>query len=239
MKAQTNFITVTLIAVFLTCASLTSLAETPQNITEAEWAMLPRYCPDTLAFKGYGANRAKWEAVMGHGFSHMHHYCWARITFSRSQRATISREQKNALLTATLVDLQYVVRNTDDTFILLPEVLTWLGRTYLLLRNPTEASQAFAKARTLKPDYWPAYTHWAEFLQSAGKRDEAMAIVKIGLQHAPAAKVLHELFRALGGKPGDIPPHIVKQEEPSSTESPNPDQSKHPPASPLEEQGKN
>lgn len=194
--------------VILVCACLYSistpiLAETPENITEAEWAMLPRYCPDTLAFKGYGANRAKWEAAMGQGFSHMHHYCWARITFARSQRATNSPQQKNAFLTATLVDLQYVVRNTDDTFILLPEVLTWLGRTYLQLHNPNEANQALAKARALKPDYWPAYSHWAEYLLQAGKKDDALAIVNAGLQHAPSAKVLHEQLRVLGGKPGN------------------------------------
>lgn len=228
MKTQMKFLTAKIIAACLYGISMTTLAETPQDITEAEWAMLPRYCPDTMAFKGYGANRAKWEAAMGHGFSHMHHYCWARITLARSQRAGISRQQKSAFLTATLVDLQYVVRNTDDTFILLPEVLTSLGQTYLLLHQPTEANRVFTKARALKPDYWPAYTRWAEYLLSIGRKDDALTIVKTGLHNVPSATVLQELFRALGGKPGDIPPPVIKQEQASNAESPSADQSSNP-----------
>ena len=104
------------------------------------------------------------------------------------------------------------VKNTDDSFILLPEIMTRIGSTYILLGDPKNASEAFAKARAVKPDYWPAYTHWAEYLQAKGAKKEAMELVKIGLQYAPNAKVLLSLFRTLGGKPGDIPLPIQKKE---------------------------
>jgi len=51
-----------------------------------------------------------------------------------------------------------------------------------------------------------------------------MSIVKTGLQHAPNAKALHELFRILGGKPGDIPPPIIQQEELPTQEKPDTEQ---------------
>jgi tetratricopeptide (TPR) repeat protein len=206
-------------------AGLTALAGTPANITEAEWALLPRYCPHTMAFKGYTPeNRARWEPLMGQAnFSHMHHYCWARINFRRAEDVATPAQQKRRLREEALGDFIYVVRNTDDAFVLLPEVLTWLGRTEVLLNKPANASNAFAKARALKPDYWPAYSHWAEYLLAKGLKKESMEIVKTGLQHAPEAKVLHELFRALGGKPGDMPPPIPKK-EPTPPERISPEQ---------------
>lgn len=212
--------------VLLMSFGLTALAVTPANITEAEWALLPRYCPHTMAFKGYTAeNRARWEPLMGQAnFSHMHHYCWALINFRRAQDAAVPAQQRRRLREEALGDFFYVVRNTDDSFVLLPEVMTWVGRTEVLLNKPTNANSAFAKARALKPDYWPAYSHWAEFLLAKGFKKEAMEIVKAGLQHAPGAKVLHELFRTLGGKPGDIPPPIPKKEPMPSEEEIPPEQ---------------
>ena len=68
----------------------------PNDITETEMELLPRYCPDTMGFK-YGdaysntSPRASyWVSLMGPSFWAMHHYCWALISINRSQRAGIS-----------------------------------------------------------------------------------------------------------------------------------------------------
>lgn len=192
-----------------------STAVDAATITKAEWALLPPYCPYTLAYKGYGSpNRAKWDAMMGpENFIHMHHYCWALIRYQRAGKAGISSTQRRHLRAQALDDFLYVQRNASQNFVLLPELLTWIGKTELSLGNSNNADPAFAKAREIKADYWPAYTHWAEFLIASGRREEAMATVKAGLQHAPTAKVLLELFKALGGKPEDMPPPMTKQEE--------------------------
>lgn len=131
-----------------------------------------------------------------------------------------------------------MVKNTDDSFILLPEILTWIGRTELLLNNPKNAGEAFAKARMVKPDYWPAYTRWAEYLQAKGFKKEALEIVRAGLQHAPEAKALNTLYRDLGGKPGDIPPPIVKVEPVPPPETATTDKTEQPtvPVTPSTEQ---
>ena len=233
-----NSLLATILVAWLSGSSTTVLAG-PQNITAAEWARLPRYCPDTQRHGPYEANKGKWEAVMGPGFEHMHHYCWGLINFARAERATVTKEQKLYLRGVAEDDFLYIVKNTNDRFILLPEVLTWIGRTRLLRLKPDDANKAFAKARALKPDYWPAYTYWADFLLASGRKAEALAMVKLGLQHAPQSKALSELFRTLGGKPGDIPPPIANKADIPVTETPSPEQPGNPPVTAKDAQGQN
>jgi tetratricopeptide (TPR) repeat protein len=197
-------------------SSIPASANKPKGLTSAEMALLPRFCPDVQGFK-YGdasyntsPNAAKWVSMMGKTFWHMHHHCWAVANFHRSHRPNVSAAKRQALLEEALVDFIYVVERAPDDFVLLPEVLTWVGRTELLLKRPHSAEPAFAKARALKPNYWPPYFHWAEHLKKVGRNDEAIEMVKNGLQHAPGTKALLLLYRDLGGKPGNIPAPVSK-----------------------------
>ena len=208
----------------------TALANKPDNITEAEMKLLPRYCPDTMGFN-YGdayyntsPKAGHWVALMGHGFWAMHHYCWAQINLSRAQKAGTPAPTRKALWESVQGDYLYVLNHTTADFIMLPEIYSRLGEVELLLAQPDRANDAFAKARQLKPDYWPAYSHWAEFLMKIGRRLEALKVVGSGLTYSPNAKVLLEQFRVLGGKTSDIPKlpekpetqtDAVKQDEPS------------------------
>ena len=190
------------------------------NISDAEMRLLPRYCPDTQGFKyGYkeSPNSRHWEGMMGATFWHLHHYCWSLIQMNRSNRAGISRNKQLSLQEAALGGYLYVINNAPDDFILLPEIYTRKGEVELLLTKISNADQSFAKARQLKPDYWPAYSHWADYLITSGKRSDALAIVRSGLAHSPGAKVLLEQYRLLGGKPSDIL-------KPAKTSEPNEEQ---------------
>lgn len=200
---------------------MSATAGKPDNITNAEMALLPSFCPDTMGFN-YGDSsyntspRAPyWVSLVGPGFWHAHHYCWGLIKLRRAERTTMSAVEKQGARESALADFQYVIANAGTKFLLAPEILTWIGRTELLLLRSTEAEKAFADARALKPDYWPAYLHWGEYLRTKGRKSEAMAIAKSGLQHAPDAKPLKELFFALGGKPENIPAPLPK---PAQTE---------------------
>jgi tetratricopeptide (TPR) repeat protein len=117
----------------------------------------------------------------------------------------VYRSKPRGLWEAALKDYQYVIDHVPKDFILLPEVYTRRGEVELLLGQPNRALESFSHARHLKPDYWPAYSHWAEFLMKAGKRPEALNVVIAGLEYSPRAKVLLELFKILGGKPSDMP----------------------------------
>lgn len=188
-----------------------SLAGKPQNVTSAEMALLPPYCPDTMGF-GYGdayhntsPNANRWVAMMGKDFWHMHHHCWALINIRRAERASVPASEKLRLRKEAIIDFRYVANNARQDFVMLPEIYTWIGRTELLLRNGRAAGEAFSRARMLKPDYAPAYTHLAEFLAGQGNRKEALKLLLDGLDHAPQAKGLLQLYRELGGKPENLP----------------------------------
>ena len=87
---------------------------------------------------------------------------------------------------------------------MLPEVYTKIGDVHVLLSNISEAFLAYEKARTLKPDYWPAYTQWTDVLTKSGQKEEAKRLLKLGLQYAPGTRALLDRYRALGGKPSEI-----------------------------------
>lgn len=191
---------------YLALSALTTSAAGLTDITAAEWAMLPKYCIHTQSYKGHVQPYiARWEAQLGPTFWHMHHYCWALLKYGRYERANASSRQKAYYLEEAHGDFVYVVTNAEKDFVLMPEVLTWLARTEIRLRRFADAEKSLAQARTIKPDYWPAYFHWVEYLQSAGRKAEALALVTVGLQHSPNAKALQAQYRSLGGKPDQSP----------------------------------
>ncbi len=194
----------------------TFAGEKPEDVTDAEWAMLPPYCPHTMGYKGHvQPHISKWRGIMGEGFFHMHHYCWALIDFHRAQRSTISGVERQNLRQRALGGFRYVIKNAPEDFILLPEIFTWVGRSEVSLGNAKGASNAFNQAIKLKPDYWPPYYHFADLLYRKGQKKDAFEVAKAGLSYSPNAKPLLLLFGELGGKPKDIPKPIVKPEEPS------------------------
>lgn len=206
------------LALVLTGASCVALGGGPSNTTKEEMAMTPRYCPDS---QGWGSERSgtpdapsaaakRWIAMMGPGFWAIHHYCWGLIHLQRALRTGTPPHIRKGLLESVIGDYYYVVNNTKSDFVLLPEIYTRIGEAQLHLSRPNEASKAFAQARALKPDYWPAYSHWAEFLMKSGKKAEAKQVVKAGLEYSPNSKVLAEQYRLLGGKQSDIVPKVIE-----------------------------
>lgn len=225
MNAKHRIFLATVLCTWLLGAATSASASVrPENITDAEWALVPPFCPHTMGFKGHTQPHiAKWQTLMGKSFFHMHHYCWALIDLHRAERAMVSDSEKRFLRRRALGGFKYVVDNAEEDFVLLPEIFTWIGRTDGLLGNVKSAGEAFAKAWTLKPDYWPPYYHWAELLKYKGKKADAMEVVKTGLSYAPGAQPLLLLFRALGGKPSDLPPPIGRLDGGAAPKSGNTD----------------
>jgi tetratricopeptide (TPR) repeat protein len=227
-RAAPFFITIVRLALGISLMGMAGMASAnkPDNITDAEMKVLPRYCPDTMGFN-YGdaytntsPRAGHWVALMGKGFWNMHHYCWAQINLLRAQRNGVSRQFKQGILGGVRSDYQYVLSRSPADFIMRPEVLTRLGEVELMLANPNAANIAFSSARELKPDYWPAYSHWAEYLIRAGKKAEAKQLLQTGLEYAPNAKVLVEQYRMVGGKPSDIVPKAKAPEQETDIPAP-------------------
>jgi len=206
-----------LIGCLLLGFSLTASAGKPEGVTEAEMALLPRYCPDTQTFK-YGdaytntsPNAPKWVGMMGKGFWAMHHYCWALINLGRAQKPSTPANVRQAARESAVSDMQYVIENTTPDFILLPEIYSKQGEVLLSLKRPQVASLAFGKARLLKPDYWPPYFHWGEYLLQTGQKKEAREVVEEGLSYAPQTKALRSLLVELGGDPSAVQPRSASE----------------------------
>jgi tetratricopeptide (TPR) repeat protein len=221
---------VTAVAISLLAWSTTALAQ-PDNITQAEIAMLPAYCPDTQTFGqggrrwgdqpyNWSPNAPKWVDMMGKGFFAMHHYCWTLIRLRRAERPGTPPVIQQGHREAALGDIYFVIQNTPSDFIMLPEIYTKRGEVLLLLKRDSEANEAFATARALKPDYWPAYFHWAEYLRQRGQKVKARALVEEGLRQSPGAKPLEQLLVTLGGNPAKV--RTAPTPEPATSDASDP-----------------
>lgn len=205
------------IVLLLVC--LPAWAQKPPGITEGEMALLPEFCQDAQGFK-YGdayfnpSPRApKWVGMMGQTFWAMHHHCWALIRINRSKAAGTSRQMIEGHLRAAIGDFIYVLNHANRDFILLPEIYTRIGDAHVQLEEYGSALQAYKNAREVKPDYWPAYVHWADVLAKVGKRKEAKALVEEVLKITPNDVVVQNHFRRFGGDPvalvSSLPPAVT------------------------------
>jgi tetratricopeptide (TPR) repeat protein len=227
-----------LIGALLALLSSPALAGKPTNVTDAEMALLPKYCPDTFGFK-YGdaytntsPNAPKWVAMMGKNFWAMHHYCWALINLGRAQKPSMPPGTRDTTRQYAIDDLQYVIENTTPDFILLPEIYTKIGEVQIDLKRPMDARDSFARARSLKPDYWPPYFQWGQYLLQAGLKKDAREVVEEGLSYAPQSRALRSLLVELGGDPAKVQPRPLpekpaepvpeKQGEPAPEKQPEP-----------------
>lgn len=183
-------------------------AATPQNPTAFEISRLPSFCLDTEWFAGpknsprQSPRAAAWEQQMGYGFWSLHHYCWGLVSLDRFHASPGTGEARNFKIHQIVSEYYYVLNNSPPDFILRPEILWRLGEAELLRENFGAAYEAFFQARKQKPDYWPAYSAWAEVLIKAKKTADARKLVEEGLTHAPESKVLQGLLKKLGGDPG-------------------------------------
>ena len=180
----------------------------PANVGAGEIAMLPAYCIDTEGFM-YGPENSPnqsprapgWVSKMGRSFWAMHHYCWGLVNLNRLRFGRAETNNKRYFAKQIVDEYRYVLENSTRDFILLPEIWARTGEASLLAGDIGGAMDAYAKSRSIKPDYAPAYVQWAEFQMNNNRRDEARTLVELGLQNIPGSPPLLELQRKLGPGP--------------------------------------
>lgn len=203
-------------------------AAKPEDWTEAEVNMAAPYCIDTMGFRYNDAvyntspRAPHWVSIMGQSFWAMHHYCWALVNLNRAQRASMPTSQRQHLRKTAIDDMRYVLSKAPKDFLMLPEIYTSMGNTYLLLGDTKNAEKVFKAAMTLRPEYWPPYARWAEHLIIRGNaREEARSVIREGLTHAPGSKTLLALWQELGG--GPLPTPVEKPTPPVANSQETPD----------------
>ena len=179
------------------------------TFTEGEWALLPEWCIDSQQgpygspeFGGLNKSprASQWVALMGPDFWHMHHYCRGLTDLNRLNRADLSPRERIALMETAINEFKYVINNCKPTMPLMPEAFLRMGDVHVMRNDYAQASAAFEQARRLKPDYWPAYSRWADVLIGLKQFERARALLEEGLGHSPQQPVLLQKLRQAGGK---------------------------------------
>lgn len=183
----------------------------PNGLTWGELSVLPVYCKDAAGIV-YGdryfnrsPNAGRWEAAMGLDFWHIHHYCYALAALRRAP-FTLDPQKRRFLLGKVLADLMYVVKNSQPTMVLMPEIWTRIGDVQGMLGDVGAALEAYETAMVRKPDYWPAYLNAAELFLKAGVKPRGIEILLRGIDANPGSTQLRDRYKAAGGNPARLPP---------------------------------
>ncbi len=171
--------------------------------TKEEMALLPKYCPHAgLYHPIYGTpeGHAYWMQRLGDDFRHIHHYCWALVALQRAGRAQVSARQRQHWLASAENDITYVLRNSSQKLVLIPELLLRRGQVRVRLNKYNEASEDFQRAIKVRPDYWPPYVELAEILKTRKDMAGARRVLEEGLKHSPDSRGLQRALEHLGSK---------------------------------------
>lgn len=183
--------------------------------TDADWALLPEWCFDSqdgpfgsplyTVNQLHGRNGSPrsdhWTSVFGRDFWHIHHICRARY-HERRAAVAVAAVDRVASLSKAIDDYQYVIANCKPTMVLMPEVYFRQAELYVRTGDMGRAALAYASSRRSKPDYWPAYTRWADELVKLRLVQQASELIDEGLRHSPDQVDLIERRRSLDARLG-------------------------------------
>lgn len=164
------------------------------GFTHGEMALLPPICRDIQGTANFSGPRGDyWRATIGaDAIGAMHHYCRGLRNLQRLQQPGLNPMVRRNLWEGVADEMLFVLRHSASDMPMAPELWYRAGVAYLNLNNPTEAQRAFERARQLKPDYWPAYTGWVDYLIERNVFDQAQALIDEGLRHAPDSPELQQ-----------------------------------------------
>lgn len=166
--------------------------------TDSEFALLPPYCKVKMRADKKSPEYRMWDRRLAGGFKHIHHYCAALNELNTADRVVLSHPvSAQELLRDAIKQIAYVEKHADPNFVLMPQMLVTKGKIYLRLKDPGKAVQAFKAAIAKNPRYSGGYIALSDFFRSVGKREEALRVVREGMQQVPASKGLKRRLREL------------------------------------------
>lgn len=184
-----------------------ALDTTPDDI-----AMLPAYCdakmgrrtPEAVSF---------WQGQMGHNnWIHIHHYCGGLIELNRYYSSSTGRKKAN--LHNAVKEFTGMINAFSSDFYLLPEVYLNRGKAFKFMGRDSQALSDFMKALELNPRLAPASIDLADLYAKSGKKEQALSVLKEGLEHSPTTNSLRRRYQELGGDLNAIPEIPVPAADP-------------------------
>jgi len=155
-----------------------------EEMTAAEFAMLPRWCAATMGNANTPERQAEFQRMIntyGHAWNHMHHYCYAKLNLARAER-TFPRQMNGERVQQAIRDMDYVLRNSDASFTPRADILATKARTQARYLSADAAAQTAALLINEFPTYPDGYTILADVLLKNNHRDEALKILEKGEQ---------------------------------------------------------
>jgi len=154
-------------------------------------ALLPDICKDIQGMPTYVGPRGDyWRSVAGNVLEHAHHYCRGMRDLLFLRTVQIKPEHRRLLWDRAAGEMMYMIKNVPPNNPMQPEFWLHYGFAKMNFGDLAEAQRAFEQSRTLKPDYWPAYTFWADFLINNRQFDEARSVIELGLKQLPESPQL-------------------------------------------------
>lgn len=165
-------------------------------------SMLPPYCKYSAIYsQRLGVRDAEqhkyWRQVVGPGFAHIHHYCNGLRQTNMALLRTRDKRERRSLLTISINEFDYVIRNVKEDFVLLPEILTKKGENLIRIGRGSESIEVMESAMRIKPDYWPPYAHLGDYYKAMGERDKARTVLERGLARSPGEEALVSRLKKL------------------------------------------
>lgn len=183
-------------------------ANNPIDMSLDALGALPEFCADAQFGKSgyydpanYTPAQKRWVALMGGGFHHIHHYCWALDNAKKARDPLTSPQERGGLYNGAIKECLYVLNQAPRDFVLLPEIYLRMGQFALGREDIVSALEYFEKSYRTKPDYWPAYIEIAKTNLSFGRRQEAEAALKAGLAVSPDEPNLKQALAQLKATP--------------------------------------
>jgi len=186
--SERRFVVFAVVLLFFTIPGV-SLAN-PQNYTTED---LPDFCNYVQLSPGHGSPTSDYYySVYGKTtFHHMHHYCWALFFYNEGLQIRDDPNFKRYTWQEAIANFDYVLKRTDSTFVLRPEILVRKGSALLFMKDRVpEGLTCLKQAIDLREDFVPAYVAMGNYFARAGDTDEARRILRAGLARAPDTDLL-------------------------------------------------
>ena len=169
-----------------------------RSFTPGELSRLPEYCQFQMGMPGRDTARgAYYVSALGKALDDIHHYCRGLRDVMFAQTMALPPMHKQGLLSRAAAEVEYMIKTNPDTMVLMPEIHYRHGEVLLDMGRIADAQAAFEKSRALKPDSWPAYTRWVDFLINSKQIEPARQLIEAGLKHSPDSPELRQRMARL------------------------------------------
>ncbi len=186
-------------------AAATFPAVTTAANHQADYQTLKIWCIERTKWTQEGRTRAMTMATPDNYF-HFHHYC-AALNHMNSAYSARGKDARRYELERVIGETGYVLEHVPPDHPLLPPLYTLRGQARTLGNNSAAAEMELIKALTLDPDHLEALSSLAQLYIDTKRQDNAIKLVRHGLEISPGNKAMRRLGTQLKI---DLPPEDTK-----------------------------